>query len=1103
MVNKITDNNHFYKAICQDELVYLFGAGISGALTGKPCGWFNWIMDGIELISDIDKAEDLKVRLAGDVSADNMINIVGELSHILKSEGSYMAWMQQSFESNDIVDSHLAEILKKFFVMNDVVATTNYDRLLEKSTGMGSVTYEEPDKVFEMLKYKRLKAVLHIHGMFDSYNGIDNIIADNEQYKRILDNKGAQFLQNLLGTRTVIFICCGKTTDDVNISQFIRFSQEWLKLDINYYFLHDENANVDDLPNNTIPICYGRDYSFLPAFLEEMINERLKANIEKQRIVGRSIFTKKSEDIYGLTEYHYAKEYIKFCGRKKELGRLESFLENDAPFLWWAITGQAGAGKSRLSYELIQRLPHSYFGFFINPSAKLEEAKKFIPFSDTLVIFDYVKGNEKAISKIVIALSEKFREDDYDGFKLRILFVERERLTISGTWYDSLESAFSYYDRVTFVEAEYIPYLSSSSHDFIYIDDLDNDAVLELIEDICEKNRLPKDELRNQKLFDSYANKFEQLRFRPLFVHIYVQAWIENGASDIDYRNYRELINAVLDKEEEHLIKAVNGDKGCCASLIRLLIRASVTPLVESDIPTEYKADWMRVRKFVEDNSLPGIERKQELISLVKDASQSIDTDICAKEYVIDPMYPDIIKEAFFLRYVDDMEVFGTELWIESSLDYSMFLYRCAIDYPDDIGLRNYIQSQTITYNSIPAMYARISLLHHEIVSSDDDAKQLQEDIDEEYRYWLSVPTEGDNAEELMAVRIEGLHDSLLMFAGWSNAGKVKESIENLSDSPDNLKLREIKCRYLLDMAKYFTEGGVVSVGMSEYTLDTVGSLIEPIEDNIEFIHYARLVILSYRIINSVLLVKVNTRSGKYNESDWEAIYDMVSKLETYCDQGDEHDMEQYAYTIYYCTTLAMEKLAGGNINSFSYILQDYAIYAAQNSGKVAFNDKIHYYYLHSKYIETKAVCISSSLAFGNCDYANDIVDGYIEEIENNEMIRDFSGLLVGAWALKVGIDDALLDEDVTIYLEKAREYIILYPDNSLLVEKYFDLLSSAVTYQYKRKANKTEIDYCYSLALRFPAEKGVLREFFELLGKSSERSRWSYILRTKVSEQV
>ena len=76
MVNKITDNNHFYKAICQDELVYLFGAGISGALTGKPCGWFNWIMDGIELISDIDKAEDLKVRLAGDVSADNMINIV-------------------------------------------------------------------------------------------------------------------------------------------------------------------------------------------------------------------------------------------------------------------------------------------------------------------------------------------------------------------------------------------------------------------------------------------------------------------------------------------------------------------------------------------------------------------------------------------------------------------------------------------------------------------------------------------------------------------------------------------------------------------------------------------------------------------------------------------------------------------------------------------------------------------------------------------------------------------------------------------------------------------------------------------------------------------
>ena len=99
-----------------------------------------------------------------------------------------------------------------------------------------------------------MKSVLHLHGMFDSSKGIDNIIASKEQYYSIIDNEGVQFLQNILGTRTVIFIGCGQTTEDANISRLIEFSGKWLKRGATHYYLHDKEHPVKNLPGNIIPI---------------------------------------------------------------------------------------------------------------------------------------------------------------------------------------------------------------------------------------------------------------------------------------------------------------------------------------------------------------------------------------------------------------------------------------------------------------------------------------------------------------------------------------------------------------------------------------------------------------------------------------------------------------------------------------------------------------------------------------------------------------------------------------------------------------------------------------------------------------------------------
>lgn len=192
-------------AIQTKELVYLFGAGISAALTGKPYSWWKWIMDGISYVTDRSLAAQYEASLKADDSADNMIRVVGMLLQTAKKEETYDAWMKSSFETNPVANHPLAETLKKLLLPQDVFATTNYDRLLEQATGLGTLSYEDPDKAFPMLEQKINSHVLHIHGVYDSVQKIDNI------------------------------------------ARFIAFAKNHLNMDQEYYFLHKKGQSFEGM----------------------------------------------------------------------------------------------------------------------------------------------------------------------------------------------------------------------------------------------------------------------------------------------------------------------------------------------------------------------------------------------------------------------------------------------------------------------------------------------------------------------------------------------------------------------------------------------------------------------------------------------------------------------------------------------------------------------------------------------------------------------------------------------------------------------------------------------------------------------------------------
>ena len=618
MKSNLYDYPDFLEAIQNNELVYLFGAGISSALTdNKSCNWWKWIYNGTYYMKDQTIAAKLRKLMEDDSSTNNLISVVGEVLKATRSEGSYREWMQKTFEIGKVTNRELADTLKKILITQDILATTNYDLLLEQATGLKTISYEEPDLAFTMIDKRKSDCILHLHGVYDSVRGIDNIVADQIQYDAVLNDKGAQFIQNILGTRTLIFVGCGQTTEDGNISQFIKFASQYLRMDIPYYFLYKSDIVPVNMPENIKLISYGEEYSDLPLILEDMIQERLKAWTSRYRVVGRSIFNNTSKLPNSVMQYHYSQEAVPFCGRQTELDELHTFVKADEKFAWWTITGQAGAGKSRLGFELLRRIPICWFGFFLNDNTTISDINRFKPFTNTLIIIDYVSGRESLVAEYIRRFYEMFSSTDY---KLRILLIERENRRQTGSWYSKLIQRFGRFDSI--VNDEY-------SNRFLNIEDLDDVSVDQFIGCVCAINGLPNDSKRDSELKTAYGRKFEKLKYRPLYVQMFVEAWISNKFSYPRYDTYEDLLKYTLEREQEKWLLTLDGDQECCNSFIRLIVRANISGKMEiSGIPDIYKEDWSRVEKFIKNHSFPGKQRQEEKVSIITAVCQNIGNEL-------------------------------------------------------------------------------------------------------------------------------------------------------------------------------------------------------------------------------------------------------------------------------------------------------------------------------------------------------------------------------------------------------------------------------------------------------------------------------------------
>ena len=286
-----THLNDLKAQIANKNLVIIAGTGVSVAACGnqeienyKVATWPGLLKHGLARCtangSMPEEEAELFAKQVNLVKTNLLIMVAEQVSQSFRKrrEGDYKLWLQETVGRLEPIHP---EILLALHAIPSILATLNYDDLIEKATHRKPYHWLERDvdKVEAILRGEITDGVLHLHGYFDSP---DSLVLGWESYTRVrTDNHIQAVMRDFATSKTMLFVGCGATLEDPNFSCLLEWAGNALQHATHrHYYLcmqKELSAKQQDLRNAPWlnPLAYGEDYPDLVPFLQSLIPDSI------------------------------------------------------------------------------------------------------------------------------------------------------------------------------------------------------------------------------------------------------------------------------------------------------------------------------------------------------------------------------------------------------------------------------------------------------------------------------------------------------------------------------------------------------------------------------------------------------------------------------------------------------------------------------------------------------------------------------------------------------------------------------------------------------------------------------------------------------------
>lgn len=536
-INK--DNYEQLKRQIQHGTVIPFvGAGLSACI--YP-GWWSALKMLADDIMDLAAKKEILEILSDDymMKHADALEYAAKRLEVIWTKNVFDQKIYRIFSPEKLEKAEVKEILCKEAVAvlpgvfpQGVILTTNYDHVLEKVYGIYGEGVHSCDVLHQERLNRRLKEMssgallIKLHG--DVEEASTSVILHRESYDMAYQDGSplVMVLRKCYGNKSILFLGCSLEHD--RTMDELQRTLEPGNIHFTFFPCEDDGTVKQNIvmhmgEKSILPILYPKgQYVCVRLILEQLLMElnldqyqQLPIKIRENGIRPANLAERLAPETRAAI----------FYGRDREYDRLLDFgLKRKDRFLWWAITGDGGAGKSRIAYELSTRMREEGWDVFylkkMNEYLSLDASYRQSG-RNVLFILDRVIGYEEQIGSWMEKMYHQPGESS-----IRILLVERKNENFSQS---------GWMEQVLF-SAEMPGILEECCYDrqMLELCPMKKEDIKRLIisyGDICEEDDSTIDEIMDR------LEKIDPDKMRPLYVIMLTEVWKSGKLNQMDTQN--------------------------------------------------------------------------------------------------------------------------------------------------------------------------------------------------------------------------------------------------------------------------------------------------------------------------------------------------------------------------------------------------------------------------------------------------------------------------------------------------------------------------------------------------------------------------------------